>query len=472
MFIIKKLINRFYNQEVEDFCTRLLYFFNTIDTYAYLVGAFSFFAYLYYFQASFSVVGVCFLSLAVFCLYRICDFYPLFVLLSPVYLFFLIKVPAFDSSVMGFLLLMNFVAFLAIQICFMGFPDSIVARDPTISLRKIWNSIFTIAPTAVSLSMSFFFSTLFSLVLVFAPNPSESNGLFFWISASLAAVITYRFKPKSFVSDRVMPEIKAPLTGRVIILNIDGCRLDRFNEAKLPFLTSLQKVGTCLPNGLITVYRALTNPAFASILTGTRPEIHGIRDNNLGQKIKVEGLPDVVKSKLYGSMHVKHFSKPEWETKIVSLPTHGIYKSDDIMLDLLKEDLRNEDGTRFYVADLSEVDFLGHAYGSESTQYLDAMKRADQRIKEFFEFLKAEGLDSDTVTIICSDHGMVRIDHSYLLFDAEKYVPFIIAGRGIKENNQLTFKASIMDITPTISYLLGVRYPDHCEGRVFMEAFS
>ena len=53
-------------------------------------------------------------------------------------------------------------------------------------------------------------------------------------------------------------------------------------------------------------------------------------------------------------MHVKHFSKPEWETKIVSLPTHGIYKSDDIMMDLLKEDLLADDGTRLFVADLSD----------------------------------------------------------------------------------------------------------------------
>jgi len=413
------------------------------------------------------------ISAAVVVVYRLADFYPLFLVFSPIYLYFLFAVSQFNWSAAGILLLANFSIFLLIQICFMGFPDSIVARDPTISVRKVWNSIFTVAPTTVSLSMSVFFSTVFSLVLAFQPNPlGDFDGMVFWISFCAAGAITFYFKPKSFISNSFKPEVKEKIVEKVIVLNIDGCRLDRFYEAQLPFLTVLREENTCFPKGLQTVYRALTNPAFASILTGTVPEIHGIKNNNLGQVIQVDGLPDLVKSKLYGSMHVEHFSKPEWDTKIVSLPTHGIYKSDDIMIDHLKEDIVKEDGTRLYVADLSEVDFLGHAYGSESSQYLEAIKRADKRIENFLEFLKENGLAEDSVVIICSDHGMIRIDHSYLLSDAELYVPFIIAGEKIKGNHQLDYDASIMDIAPTISYLLGVPYPNKSNGRVFIEALD
>jgi predicted AlkP superfamily pyrophosphatase or phosphodiesterase len=208
------------------------------------------------------------------------------------------------------------------------------------------------------------------------------------------------------------------------------------------------------------------------MLTGALPQLHGITSNNLGQTIKVEALPDLIKTKLYGSMHVKHFSKKTWDTKIVSLPTHGIYKTDDVMFDLLKNDLLKEDQTSLFIADISETDFLGHAYGSESCQYLAALKRTDQRIAEFFDWLKETRLEDKTIVVICSDHGIVRIDHSYLLFAAEKYVPFIITGHGIKEDNPLRFEASIMDIAPTISYLLGIPYPSSCSGRVFVEALK
>jgi hypothetical protein len=45
-------------------------------------------------------------------------------------------------------------------------------------------------------------------------------------------------------------------------------------------------------------------------------------------------------------------------------------------------------------------------------------------------------------------------------------------GDGIQKGRQLDFPTSIMDITPTISFLLGVRYPASCRGRVIAEALA
>ena len=140
------------------------------------------------------------------------------------------------------------------------------------------------------------------------------------------------------------------------------------------------------------------------------------------------------------------------------------------MFEALRKDLGKKDGHRLFIADISEADFLGHAYGSESHQYLEALKRTDKRIEQFFEYLEANNFLNDTVVIVCSDHGIIRVDHSYLLFKAERFVPFIITGKRIKPDNPLRFKASIMDIAPTISYLLGISYPDSSKGRVFTEA--
>ena len=467
--MIRKLIDRFYNENIEDMCTRLLYFFNTIDTYFMVAGMASFFLYC---RGSFNIIHFLIISVSVLLIFKVADFYPLFLLFSPLYLFFLFRTVSLSLVSIIIVSLINLGLFVFIQFSFMGIPDSIVARDPTIGIRKIWNSVFTIAPTTVSLSMSLFFSTLYSLILVARPDPLDVNGLLFWVTISIAALITFYFRPKSFVSDNFKPEVKGRIADKVIVLNIDGCRLDRFYEAKLPFLTALQNVSTYFPGGLQTVYRALTNPAFASILTGTVPKVHGVQSNNVGREIRVEALPDIVKTKLYGSMHVKHFSKKKWEAKIVSLPTHGIYKSDNIMLGWLKEDLLSDDGTRLFIADISESDFLGHAYGSESDQYLESLKRADDRIGQFFKWLSENNLFEKTVVIICSDHGIVRIDHSYLLFDAEKYVPFLITGTGIKKDNPIGYKASIMDIAPTISYLLGIKYPAESNGRVFLDAVA
>lgn len=463
------LVDRFYTERVEDFCTRVLYLNNTLDTYfvigaglsLLLVGSAG--AHVPWLLPVLAAVAVCF---------KISDFYPVFLLFTPLFALCLVQVVGFDPGVALALLGANALAFVVIQFLFMGIPDSIVARDPTVSLRKLYNSLFTIAPTTVSALMSIYFSTLCALLLYFKPNPvGDGAALGLWASLYAAAFVTRRCRPRSFASPEHLPAPERAIVDRVVLLNIDGCRLDRFHEARLPLLDQLRRRGAFFANGATTVYRALTNPAFVSILTGTTPEVHGVRDNNLGRRIRVEGLPDIVDTVLYGSMHVKHFSKPHWRTRIVSLPVHSVYRCDDVMLQWLKEDLQQRGDTRLFVADLSEVDFLGHAYGSESPEYLAAIRRAGTRIEEFLAWLEREDTRR-TAVVISSDHGMVAIDHSYLLFDAEKYVPLFLLGHGIRPATALTRPTSIMDITPTISYLLGARYPERCRGRVASEAIE
>ncbi len=467
---MKNLILKFYNQKIEDFCVRLLYLLNTVDSFFIMSGILSL---LLVERSTGNFLLFCLSGLLGIVCFKIADFHPLFMLFSTLALLLLFKTVFLGLETFLKLLGANILVFAIIQILFMGIPESIVARDFTIPIRKLWYSIWTIAATTVSFSVSVYFSTFLSLILLVKPALDNVAGLSFWLLMYLAAFLARKFRPKTFISEDFKPPLDSNNTlKRVIILNIDGVRLDRFYEAKLPFLSALEKKSSYFPKGLTTVYRALTNPAFASILTGTVPAKHGVKDNNIKRYIRTEALPDLAQTILYGSMHVKHFSKKQWNTKIVSLPIHSVYKSDDIMLNWLKEDLVKEDKVRLFIADISEVDFLGHAYGSESVDYLEALKRADKRIEDIFNFLRKERLEQDSIVIICSDHGMKRIDHSYLLFAAEKYVPFFITGKNIKENNPLHFKASIMDIAPTISFLLGINYPKDAKGRVFLEAIK
>lgn len=469
MTLFRSLVDRFYTEEVEDLCTKILYFNNTLDTY-FLIGS----------VLSLALLGLLWpqplfvlpVLAAVWIAFKVADFYPAFLFFTPLFALGFWQLDGFDAGLAGRLLGANLLVFVAVQFLFMGIPDSIVGRDPTIPARKLWASVFTIAPTTVSLLMSVYFSTLCAFFLHWKPNPFAGGwAAFLWGSLVLAAVVARRRRPRSFASPEHLPRAAAPVVDRVVLLNIDGCRLDRLYEAETPMVAALRERATYFPRGATTVYRALTNPAFVSILTGTTPEVHGIRDNNLGRRIAVEGLPDIVDTVLYGSMHVKHFSKPHWRTRIVSLPVHSVYRCDDVMLDWLRDDLQQRRDTRLFVADLSEVDFLGHAYGSESAQYLAAIRRAGERVMGFLDWLERHDTQR-TAVIISSDHGMVVIDHSYLLFDAEKYVPLFLLGPGIAAGQALSFPLSIMDIAPTISFLLGVRHPADTHGRVLVEAIE
>ncbi len=467
-------ISRFYNQKVEDICVRVVYFFNTIDTYFLLAGAASFLMVL---PKEVNVVALVLAAGCVIAAAKKADFYPAFGLFAvPVMVTFTIALNI-ALPLIAKILLANIVFFIIIQFSFMGLPEAIVARDIRVPFVKIFNSLFTVAPTTVSFSMSIFFSFYLSFFMAGASVCQEA-GDYAWLGAAvtvllIGAVITRRMLPKNNFSRLHMPVIKGkPIFKRVVVLNIDGVRKDIFDSLRLPAIDRLIREGTSHARGLETVYRALTNPAFASILTGTIPKIHGIRNNNLGQTIKTEGLPDVVPSIAYGSMHVKHFCKKYWKTRIVSLPRHSVYRSDDLMVEQLKEDMLIEGKIRLFVADFSEADFLAHAYGSKSRQYKNALGRVDKRIGNFIDWMQENGILDDTGVIVCSDHGIAGIDHSYLIARSEKFVPFLIYGKGVKKGFKMKEPGKIMDICCTISYLLGIRYPGNCRGRVFTEAFQ
>ncbi len=474
MKFLLNALSKVYNEEIESLCTRILYFFNTTDTYFLVAGLVSFFA---AFSFRFPILPCAGALLFAVITVRIADFFPYFILLAmPVILcaIFFFQIPV---GLLSTILLVNAACFFIVQFFFMGIPDAIVSRDPRVPFLKALNSILTIAPTTVSFVVSLFFSFYLSFCLTLAavvPSGKRAPALILTgFLLLLGSVVTRAFRPQNLFSRFLKPDVpEKPLFRRVVILNIDGARKDIFDSLTLPAIDALKKRGAYHVQGLETVYRALTNPAFASILTGTIPMIHGIKSNNFGQTIRTEGLPDVVPAIAYGSMHVKHFSKKTWATRIVSLPRHSVYKSDDIMVRWIKEDMVEKPGTRLFIADFSEADFLAHAYGSTSNAYKDALRRIDKRIGDFTGWLREVGLEDSTAIIICSDHGISAIDHSYLIASSEKYVPFIMAGKGIKQGFKIERPGKIMDICSMTSFLLGVPYPSSARGQVFTEVLE
>jgi ubiquinone/menaquinone biosynthesis C-methylase UbiE len=470
--MIRKLIEKFYNEKIEDLCTRLLYFFNTIDSFFLFAAFFSFFLcatenYSIQWFILFGVVAI----LAIF----ISDFHPIFIAFSfphVFFLFYLLEIP-FSLVLTSGVYCLGIT--IATQFLFMGLPDSIVGRDIRIPFIKVYNSLTTIAPTTCSVPITLFFSWLLCINLLgskYAAVVSLEYSIITLLSIGIAAGLTWFFRPQTYISKfKKIPSSKEHFR-RVVIMNIDGCRFDHFKSLDLPTARGLEVDGTSVENGAITVYRALTNPAFASILTACPPTIHGVKNNNFGQRIQTQGIPDIVSTILYGSMHVKHFSKDEWETKIVSLPTTSIYGCDEVMVKDFKEDFEKREDVRLFVLDFSEADFLGHAYGSNSKNYKSAIQRVDKRIGGVVDWLRKDERGNDTAIIVCSDHGMYNIDHSYLLFDEEKYVPFIIEGKGIAKGKKVKGDVSIMDIGLTTCYLLGVSYPLDSKGRVLIEAIE
>ena len=146
-----KLLSRFYNEAIESLCTRILYFFNTINTY-YLVAGIASYLIVHPHPVSPAAIaaGLLFAVLTA----KLADFYPYFAIAAAVVLVVVSVWAGMAGAALGMLLLVNTIACIATMMVFMGIPDTIVSRDVTIAPRKLLNSIPTVTPTTVSLSMN------------------------------------------------------------------------------------------------------------------------------------------------------------------------------------------------------------------------------------------------------------------------------------------------------------------------------
>lgn len=469
---------KLYNEHVENFGVRVIYLFNTINSFCVLAAIFA--LAVNYFIAPFPMVLLPMLAAAILCfaVMKIADWHPYYVpcaLLSMLYLFFTY---APGSNVYLVALGGVVVFYLFVIVIINGGPQVIVGRDLMIPFWMLTQCFKTVVPTTLSLPISVFFGYFMTTTILstgYAVSESKSLiPLFVTLVINILVSLFIRKKlPDNIPVNQYRPDqsIAKPFK-KVVILNIDGGRWDMIQQMKMPTIERLIREGSYVKKGLLTVYRALTNPAFGTILTGARPQEHGIFDNNIGQSLKVEGLGDLVKITIYGCMHMKHFAKDGWETKIVSLPVVGIQKSDDVSMEWLLDDLRNDKKTQVFVFDYSEADFCGHSYGGQSNKYKEALQKIDARISKVLDVVQNLEDYEDTAVIVCADHGMHNLDHGYRLFSGESYVPCLFHGKRIKKGFAVEKDGMINDICMTTAWMLGKRYPANAQGQVFDEVVS
>jgi hypothetical protein len=466
---------KIYNEHIENFGVRIIYLFNTINSFCVLASIFA--LSITYFFIPFPIAVLPMIAAAIICfaLMKISDWHPFYVpcaLLSLVYLFVMYS-PGYNVYLLALLGITIF--YLGVILVINGGPQIIVGRDITIPFYMLAHCITTVVPTTLSLPISVFFGYFLTFSVLITGHVVESSMSLTPLLSVLVinigcALFVRKRLPSNIPVNQYRPDqpISKPFK-KVVILNIDGGGLDMVRKLDLPTIKYLTQKGSHVKNGLLTVYRALTNPAFGTILTGATPEDHGIADNNLGQSLKVEGLGDLAKITIYGCMHMNHFAKDGWETKIVSLPMIGIQKSDDVAMEWLLDDLRNDKETKIFVFDFSEADFCGHSYGGQSRQYKDALRKVDGRIAKVLEVIETLDDVEDTAVIVCADHGIHNLDHGYRIFSGESYVPCLFYGKRIKQGYVIEKDGMINDICLTAAWMLGKGYPSSAQGQVFDE---
>jgi|GEM_PF-3319305 len=288
----------------------------------------------------------------------------------------------------------------------------------------------------------------------------------------------------------------------LILISLDTVRADVAYSGKFPTINYLRKRGVTFLNTISS--SPLTPISHATVLSGLQPYNHGIR-HLFKEKInsKIKTLAEFIKAQGYETGAVvscpgmnkwygfsKGFNLYDDEIprladgsdplKTVDVKIRGIaLKRADKVVDRGIQWLeKNKDKNFFLFLHFFDAHWpykAPHKFGG-SNVYESEIAYTDHYLGQFFDYLKNKKLLKDTTIVCFSDHGEdlnglylndkggkklghpEENGHGCLLYDQTQKTVLTIIDKDIKAGSLVENQVRLVDITPTILELLGIKY--------------
>jgi predicted AlkP superfamily pyrophosphatase or phosphodiesterase len=235
----------------------------------------------------------------------------------------------------------------------------------------------------------------------------------------------------------------------LIMISMDGFRADYLNRGLTPTLSRLAAEGAHA-TAMRPSFPALTYPNHYTLVTGLRPDHHGLVHNIMEIDGKTFGLGD--RAQVENPFWWEE-AEPLWVTAgRAGLKTASMFwPSDETVIhgrqpdrwltfdQTVPAEARVDQVLRWFAADrpdlttlyFDDADTAGHGDGPQSPRVDAAIARLDSAVARLLAGLKAQGLGEDDYDIlIMADHGMVRADTLVFLDDAARGTARVVAGGG------------------------------------------
>nr|WP_189452155.1 ectonucleotide pyrophosphatase/phosphodiesterase [Lysobacter bugurensis] len=220
----------------------------------------------------------------------------------------------------------------------------------------------------------------------------------------------------------------------LVLISLDGVRAGDLDPSLMPNLARLAQGGV-RADGMTPSYPSLTFPNHYTIVTGLRPDRHGVvhntmRDAQLGT-FKISDAQVVGDARWWGGV-------PLWvSAERAGLPTAAMFwpgseaaiggvrptrwhiyddsVTPETRVDRVLEWLREDTTTRPRLVTLyfETVDEAAHDHGPDSPQAREALAKVDSYLGRLIDGLEArDGLDAVNLVVV-SDHGMTPVPPSH-----------------------------------------------------------
>lgn len=263
---------------------------------------------------------------------------------------------------------------------------------------------------------------------------------------------------------------------RVIVVVLDGLRPDAIDAYDLVNVRQLMQLGASSRSAR-TVSPSLTWPALTSLLTGADPCRHQILSDTLHlpkSKTTLHPMPELLMkagfpcSAFLGDVPAVYriFGTRIGERLGFSHVRFGGQTACEVLFHARKQVESQRRGLIFM--HWSDADRAGHAHGWMSPRYGQAACALDTALGMLAATVDIES-DPHTVIIALADHGGGGIDERNHEGDhpLNTTIPLAIAGGGIQPRD--LGAVGLLDLPPTILWLLGQGTPASYCGRVLTE---
>ena len=205
---------------------------------------------------------------------------------------------------------------------------------------------------------------------------------------------------------------------KILLLGIDGCRVDALLQANTPTIDSLRQHGIFCSTSW-HLGKTKSGPGWSSMLTGVWDHQHGVHDNRFrGHHFKqFPFFPAYLKA---SNEDLSSAIVVGWKALYRIAPKHGWDKSYTAKTDeqcMRKAiEVLERSNPDVLMLHFDQVDFTGHTSGfnPENAKYLHAIENVDQLISTFLAYLRSRPSypNEDWLILSSTDHGGIGLTHS------------------------------------------------------------
>ncbi len=271
----------------------------------------------------------------------------------------------------------------------------------------------------------------------------------------------------------------------VVLIALDG-----WGAYSVPKAENIPHIRSLMEQGCYTLKKRSVLPSssainWASMFNGAGTEIHGYTEWGS----RTPEIPSAVVNErgvfptIYSLLHEQEPQAEtgclfEWEGIKYLVDSAAVghcaqafrYESQPDELCRMAEAYIVKEQPAFVAVCFDQLDHTGHADGHDTPAYYETLERLDSYVGRIIEATRRAGIYDDTIFMLTSDHGGTGKTHGGKSL-AEMEIPFVIAGKNVRQGGP--FKEMMMqyDTAATIAYIFGLETPQAWIGRPMEQVF-